>query len=537
MTYINLLIVAVGLWLSTPAAAQTIPAPPKAPADPIQGALVIVGGGALPDAVVDAFFKLAGGQEGRLVVIPTASATANENDPEKSEETWRKRGIGDVTVLHTRLRDQANDPDFTAPLRKATAVWLGGGDQNKLTDTYLGTAVEKELHALLARGGVIGGTSAGAAVMSKLMIGGGKIPAQLATGFGLLPNAVVDQHFLKRNRLDRLIDTLHRQPGWFGLGIDEETAVVVKGRTITVVGKAHVLACLAAGKDRPASCQVLKPGDRADLVALSRAALARTQPPHPPLKPPPPFLPKGALIIGGGGGMPEGVWQKSIDLAGGLEARFVVIPTALDNPTKGEPAEAVRLRKMGVTHIRVLHAKSRAEANSADFVRAIDETSGVWISGGRQWRLVDAFLDTAADQALHRLLARGGVIAGSSAGASIQADYMVRGDPLGNLNIIAEGYERGLGFLKGVAIDQHFLKRKRPADMTELMARYPQLLGIGIDESTALIVQGEIMEIVGKSTVAVYDRTRPPADNGDADYQLLKAGTKFNLKTRKTVQP
>jgi cyanophycinase len=132
-------------------------------------------------------------------------------------------------------------------------------------------------------------------------------------------------------------------------------------------------------------------------------------------------------------------------------------------------------------------------------------------------------------------LARGGVIAGSSAGASIQADYMVRGNPLGNLDISAEGYERGLGFLKGVAIDQHFFKRKRPPDMTELMARYPQLLGIGIDEGTALIVQGEIMQVVGRSTVAVYDRTRPAADNGNADYELLKAGTKFNLRTRTTV--
>jgi cyanophycinase-like exopeptidase len=112
---------------------------------------------------------------------------------------------------------------------------------------------------------------------------------------------------------------------------------------------------------------------------------------------------------------------------------------------------------------------------------------------------------------------------------------MPRGDPLGNLNIIAEGYERGFGFLKGVAIDQHFFARKRPADMTQLMAAYPQLLGIGIDEGTVAIVRGSRMEVVGRSKVAVYDR-RKPVKPGEPDYEEVPAGGVYDLAARRRVE-
>jgi cyanophycinase len=113
--------------------------------------------------------------------------------------------------------------------------------------------------------------------MSKLMIASGKIPATLDTGFGFLPNAVVDQHFLKRNRVDRLLDTLHRNPGWFGLGIDEGTAAVVQGQTITVVGNSMVMLCQRSTAERPASCRVLHAGEKMDLTEMSRAALERAK--------------------------------------------------------------------------------------------------------------------------------------------------------------------------------------------------------------------------------------------------------------------
>ena len=132
------------------------------------------------------------------------------------------------------------------------------------------------------------------------------------------------------------------------------------------------------------------------------------------------------------------------------------------------------------------------------------------------------------------MLSRGGAIGGSSAGASIQSEYMPRGHPLGNTVMAAEGYERGFGYLPGAAVDQHFFARKRTADMTGLMRQYPQFLGIGIDEGTALVVTGSTAEVIGKSKVAFYD-TRKQADS-ETDYEEVKAGEKYDLKKRAKIE-
>jgi cyanophycinase len=509
--------------------------PAKEPADAIPGALVIHGGGQLPDAVRDRFLELAGGRQARLVVIPTAGAGADLAEEAKLLDPWKKQGVASAVVLHTRSRKQANDPAFVKPLTEATGVWLEGGDQARLAAAYHDTAVERELHRLLARGGVIGGTSAGAAVMTRVMIAGGTADARLGEGFGFLPGMVVDQHFLRRNRLGRLLGVLAKHPELAGLGIDEQTAVVVQGRRLTVLGDSYAVTCLAASSTRPVLLQVLHAGDVADLVALSRAAIARSQPPFPTQHPPVPRVEDGGtLMIGGGGGLAPEIWQRFIRDAGGPEAPIVVIPTANEDPVPTDPIEARLLRKAGARNVQMLHTRSRAAANTEKFLAPLRTAKGIWFTGGRQWRFVDAYEGTAAAKAFHEVLRHGGVIGGSSAGASIQADYMVRGDPLGNLNIIAEGYERGFGFLKGVAIDQHFFKRKRLADMTSLMAVYPQLLGIGIDEGTVIIVRGSVMEVMGKGLVGVYDRRKPVAA-GEKDYEELTPGTRYDLAKRQRL--
>src|SRR5205814_3071434 len=132
---------------------------------------------------------------------------------------WRKYNLPALTLLHTRDRKKASDAAFVKPLTEATAVWFGGGDQSKIMAAYRGTAVEAELHKLLRRGGVIGGTSAGAAIMSKVMITGGNPKATVGTGFGFLTHAVVDQHFLKRKREERVMGVLAAHPGLFAIGI------------------------------------------------------------------------------------------------------------------------------------------------------------------------------------------------------------------------------------------------------------------------------------------------------------------------------
>ena len=214
-----------------------------------RGSLVIVGGGGMPDDVRDKFMALAGGKRAKLVVIPTASQDADRGQSrDEFLRAWRKYDPAGLVLLHTRSRDEADKAGFARPIAEATAVWFSGGDQRRLIDVYHGTKVEAEFRALLARGGVIGGTSAGAAVMSGRMIRGGDPVAEVGEGFGFVGGVVFDQHFLKRNRANRLIGVLTRSPTLVGIGIDEATALVLEGDRWSVLGKSFVVA-IEVGKD------------------------------------------------------------------------------------------------------------------------------------------------------------------------------------------------------------------------------------------------------------------------------------------------
>jgi cyanophycinase len=237
------------------------------------GALVIVGGGRLPEVVRDRYLELAGGKKSRIVVIPTASASAQNSGVSKSLEYWKRTAAESVTLLHTLDTNKADDESFVKPLTEATGVWLGGGDQSRLTGAYRKTAVERELRKVLERGGVIGGTSAGASAMSALMIASGNPEARTDTGFGLLGGVIIDQHFHNRNRLKRLQGVLTKHNDYVGLGIDEETAVVVKGQTATVLGNANVRVCVPPVAQKLPSVQVLKSGQEIDLNTLRQAIL------------------------------------------------------------------------------------------------------------------------------------------------------------------------------------------------------------------------------------------------------------------------
>ena len=162
----------------------------------------------------------------------------------------------------------------------------------------------------------------------------------------------------------------------------------------------------------------------------------------------------------------------------------------------------------------------------------LKEARGIWFGGGRQWRFVDAYEGTKAVAAFHDVLRRGGVIGGGSAGATIQGDYLVRGSPLGNEEMMAAGYERGFAFLPGTAIDQHFAQRKRFADLSKVVAAFPQLLGIGLDEGTAIIVQGHLAEVMGPNEVHFFDRSNPVPE-GEPDYTSVAGGGKYDLIARK----
>ncbi len=264
---------------------------------------------------------------------------------------------------------------------------------------------------------------------------------------------------------------------------------------------------------------------RPALFALLLAALCQAQPAT--VGPA-----KGSLLVVGGGALGPAIVNRFLELAGGRDAAIVVIPTA---DTRDEYDEAwlkrLFLVRAGATNVTVLHTRDRKVADSESFVRPLVKAQGVWFGGGRQWRLVDSYLNTRIHRELWNVLERGGVIGGSSAGATIQGSYLVRGAREGNEIMMAPGYEVGLGFLRNVAIDQHLLKRNRQDDLVAVVEKHPLLLGIGIDESTAIVVEGDRFQVIGESKVAIYEHGRKP-DNGGKRYYFLNPGDRYDLGKR-----
>jgi cyanophycinase len=246
---------------------------------------------------------------------------------------------------------------------------------------------------------------------------------------------------------------------------------------------------------------------------------------------------KGWLVIDGGG-EPDAVKKRFVALAGGPDANFVLIPTAMDDADleklgyiRGQGKGWAQRWGIHDGHLTMLHARDKARANSEYFIESLRKASGVWIMGGRQWRLADAYLDTAVESEIKRLLLRGGVVGGSSAGATIQGSYLVRGDPKTNEIVMSPGHEKGFGLLSNSAIDQHVNTREREHDLVKVIEKHPELLGLGIDEGAAIVVHGDSFEVIG-GQVGIYDGKQ----HEGSLYYFLSPGQIFNLKERVWVK-
>jgi cyanophycinase len=251
----------------------------------------------------------------------------------------------------------------------------------------------------------------------------------------------------------------------------------------------------------------------------------------------------GSLVVAGGGRLGDDLLLKFIELAGGMDAPLVVIPTAAGYPSYDQDAGvASDFRRLGAQNVQVIHTDDPAVANSSDFTKVLENAGGVWFGGGRQWRLVDAYAGTRAEEFFRAVLQRGGAIGGSSAGATIQGSYLARGDTKDN-QIMMGDHEVGFGFIKNIAIDQHVLARNRQFDLFTILDQRPELLGIGLDEGTAIIVQGDTFEVMGPSYVLVYDQSfwsregsdlkqLPPAER---QFYFLREGDRYDMKQRKVL--
>jgi len=247
----------------------------------------------------------------------------------------------------------------------------------------------------------------------------------------------------------------------------------------------------------------------------------------------------GHLVLSGGDWSSTAI-RKFVDFAGGPNARIVVIPTAASaiklpnefihypDSIKNTPAFEKELASLfNVKTIVVVHTRDRKIANDSKFVSVIQQADGVWIGPGNSGRLADAYLNTKVDKALHELLDKGKVIGGNSAGAIIQGSFIVRGRPDKPL-LMPKGRTTGFGFLKNVVINPHVISAKRENELIEVLDAHPDLLGIGMDDNSTVVVTGNQLEVIEPGKVAIYE-------NKFVDgrwYIWINPGDRFDISKR-----
>ena len=259
--------------------------------------------------------------------------------------------------------------------------------------------------------------------------------------------------------------------------------------------------------------------------------------------------PSGHLILIGGGEKPAAAMRKFVELAGGPSAPIVAIPTASGDPET--PSYYLELfgKEYGCTNVEVLEIRNRDDAARADYSDIVAKARGIFFSGGDQSRITKAMLDTPVGDAIAHAFARGAVVGGTSAGMACQSALMITGN--GDFTLIrANNVElvRGLGLIRGAIVDQHSIARKRLNRLISIILEHPDLLGIGVDEDTAVWVRPDgTFEVMGAGSVLVLDAsastvTRHPAADGkdvlgarDLRFHILLSGQGFDLGSRSVL--
>lgn len=261
---------------------------------------------------------------------------------------------------------------------------------------------------------------------------------------------------------------------------------------------------------------------------------------------------KSKLMIIGGAQTPQ-IEKKFVELAGGPNARIIIIPNAGSDPKRNSEIEKKTFTSLGAKADYILFTRETAddEAN----LKKMEWANAVFFTGGDQSDLTHDMLGTKLLDKVFDIYNNGGTVGGTSAGAAVMSEVMITGNELLHndstgafLTIEKNNIEtkKGFGFLKTVIIDQHFLKRKRHNRTIAALIEHPDLLGVAIDEATAIIVYpDDTFEVYGKNQVLVYDPTNAKdiredqkGNLGISDLKLhvLISGDKFNLKTKKVIK-
>jgi cyanophycinase len=260
--------------------------------------------------------------------------------------------------------------------------------------------------------------------------------------------------------------------------------------------------------------------------------------------------PKGNLIIVGGGDTPDDVQARFVALSGGGKARIAILPMASTKYDEEANEVMEDLRKLGA-EAQVVNLDREAAGNDV-IAKGLEQFDAYWFSGGDQSRLSSVLVGTAALEVIVRRYREGATIGGTSAGAAVMSSVMLTGrkrkpqnqEEAAWLNIAKGMMEvsKGFGFINGAIIDQHFMKRARYNRLLSAVLDHPQLIGVGIDEETALLVRSDgVWEVLGKYYVKVFDARRariidddgPMAKASDIRLHVLPAGSEFDARNRK----
>lgn len=492
---------------------------------PLTGPVVLASHGSIDGVIAETFVELAGGGSAHIVTLG-----GYQSEPGSGSLDWLAAGAGSSSFLRAKSAERLLTEEHMLDLLSADGIWIAGFSPYGFEEPWFRAL----LRAANERGVAIG---AAGQVTRRLT---GMVDRE--TGSALfVPRIHLEFGEADPGRSDAHHKVARRMPGEIVAAMPDSTAIVVHGgRRVALLGAGDVGFAVYRADGTMVDEQVLpcqaerSVGDpleyRLDLLAWIRQARDAERPIFPPLEPAAPRIPAGTLIVQGGGGVTEGTWERFIELAGGRDANFVCIPSANTEIDAVAPRSysARELAELGCTNVRTVHAHERHRAQHDEhLIAAIDAADAVWIDGGRTFMFMDRFGETAAAEAIARVLERGQVVGGSSAGCQVVGELLLRGDPKTNSEILYPGYTRGLGLIEGIVFDAHFRERERYGAFRDVVHQYPQLLGIGVDAETALLIQGTTAEVLGENGVNVYDARSGGelAEEGVA----FEAGATFDL--------
>lgn len=261
----------------------------------------------------------------------------------------------------------------------------------------------------------------------------------------------------------------------------------------------------------------------------------------------------GPLVIIGGAEDREDtrlILREFVRRAGGIKARIAIITAATAYQKEAGEEYALLFKDLGAEAAQAIITQEREDADEYDALEAIAEATGIFFTGGDQSRVIRLIKGTLLDDAIHKRHQIGAVIAGTSAGAAIMPDVMITdGDSDTHPRLDAVELGDGMGFLTGILVDQHFAQRGRLGRLLTALLLEPSVMGLGIDENTAVIVEGDELEVIGEGAVTVVDESDTTHNNLDrllrddplavfgVKLHILPNGYRFNLSTRRPKKP